>query len=163
MTRRSAARHAPASSTGESTVAVFPLRCTGASVRRLARRITSFYEQRMPGLKLSQYSVLQHLSEEPQSLLQLSRRLEMDRTTLTRNLKPLIANGWVGETSGDDARRRLVLLTPAGLRLRRRAHEDWKTAQRALDKELGHDFIAALHRQLDTALARLKPTLPDEN
>lgn len=158
MTRRTSA-----SSLDEPTLAVFPLRCTGASVRRLARRITSFYERRMHGLKLSQYSVLQHLSAEPRSLRQLSRRLEMDRTTLTRNLKPLIAKGWVGETSGDDARRRLVMLTPAGLRLRRRAHEDWKVAQHALDKELGHDFIAALHRQLDTALARLKPTLPDEN
>lgn len=142
---------------------VLPLKCTGATVRRFARRITSFYEQRLEGMKLSQYSILAHLSDEPQSLRQLSRRLEMDRTTLTRNLKPLLANGWAAEITGDDARQRLLVLTTAGKRTRSRARESWKSAQGALERELGADFVAKLHTQLDTALAKLKTVLLDEN
>ncbi|HEY8553485.1 MAG TPA: MarR family winged helix-turn-helix transcriptional regulator [Burkholderiales bacterium] len=158
MPRRAAGlrREAPAAS-------VPPLPCTGATIRRLARRITSFYESRMPGLRLGQYSLLAHLGTEPQPLCALSRRLEMDRTTLTRNLKPLLAAGWVRETAGADARLRLVALTPAGRRVRERARTHWKTAQAELEETLGRDFVPVLHAHLDAALARLKPALPDDN
>lgn len=144
---------------------VFALTCTGATVRRLSRRMTSFYEHRMQrtGLKLSQYSVLASLSEQPQSLLQLSHRLETDRTTLTRNLKPLLASGWVAEAAGDDARRRLLVLTPAGRQLRHEARDAWKAAQLALEKQLGAELVAKLHTHLDDALSKLKAVLPEEN
>ena len=154
----------PAGAAGRRTE-VFPSPCTAASVRRLARGVTSFYEQRMrpTGLKLSQYSVLAHLSRQPQSLLHLARRLEMDRTTLTRSLRSLAANGWVTEVASGDARQRLLVLTAAGRRFRKKAHESWKAAQSALEKQLGAAFVGDLHRQLDRALSRLKPALPEEN
>ena len=154
----------PSGAAGRRTDVV-PLPCSAASVRRLARRVTSFYEQRMrpTGLKLSQYSVLAHLSQQPQSLLQLARRLEMDRTTLTRSLRSLAANGWVTEVASGDARQRLLVVTAAGKRFRKEAHESWKAAQIALEKQLGVAFVGDLHRQLDHALSRLKPVLPEEN
>lgn len=159
----SSARPRPTATRGH--VEVTPIQCTGATVRRLARRITSFYEQHLlpSGLKLSQYSVLAHLSERPQSLLALSRRLEMDRTTLTRNLKPLLANRWIAEVGDTDARRRLLMLTPSGTRVRRQARVRWKSAQLALEKQLGRNSVARLHAQLDAALERLKAVLPKEN
>ncbi len=149
----------------EHTLEVLPLKCTGATVRRLARRITSFYELHLQqaGVKFSQYSLLAHLSEEPQSLLGLSRRLEMDRTTLTRNLRPLFESGWVAEVAGDDARQRLLVLTASGRRVRREARERWRSAQLALEKELGGALVARLHAQLDEALTKLKAVLPEEN
>lgn len=127
--------------------------------------MTSLYEAhlRPTGLKLSQYSLLSHLSDEPQSLVQLARRLEMDRTTLTRSLAPLLANGWAAESSGEDLRQRLLVITPAGAQLRSEAHRCWKAGQLALERQLGRDFVVNLHRQLDHALARLKPALPEEN
>lgn len=148
-----------------SSFDIAPLKCTGATVRRLSRRMTSFYEQHLQrvGMTLAQYSLLAHLSGEPQSLLALSRRMEMDRTTLTRNLKPLIAEGWVEESRGDDARQRLFVLTKSGDRVRRDAREAWRAAQLALEKRLGTDFVADLHRRIDRALAQLKPALPEEN
>jgi DNA-binding MarR family transcriptional regulator len=118
---------------------------------------------RTTGLKLSQYAVLAHLSEEPQSLLQLAGRLEMDRTTLTRSLQPLLASGWVATVKGNDARQRLLVLTPLGKRLRRKAGQSWKSAQLALEKQLGRELVVSLHTQLDLALSQLKPALSDEN
>lgn len=127
--------------------------------------MTSFYEQHMlpHGLKLSQYSLLANLSEQPQSLLALSRRMEMDRTTLTRNLKPLLANRWVAEIAGDDARQRLLVLTTSGKRVRQQARESWRAAQVALERQLGAASIARLHAELDQTLEKLKAILPDEN
>ena len=80
-----------------------PLGCTGARLRRLTRRITAFYEHHLrdSGLKLSQYSLLAQLSEVAQSLTTLADRMEIDRTTLTRSLQPLLEQGLVGESSGD--------------------------------------------------------------
>lgn len=146
-------------------VEVLPLKCTGATVRRFSRRITSFYDAHLQatGLKLPQFSLLAHLSEEPQTLLQLARRLETDRTTLTRNLKVLLDNGWVAPARSDDARQRLLVLTASGKRKRAQAREAWKAAQTELEEHLGSELIASLHAKLDNALAKLKPVLPEEN
>jgi len=145
--------------------AAAPLPCTGARVRKVTRRMTSFYEEhlRAIGLRLSQYSVLASLSDEPQSLLQLAARLEMDRTTLTRSLQPLVAGGWVAQVPGGDARLRMLVLTPEGKRLRKRAQVAWRGAQLALEAQLGRDFVANLNAQLERALAHLKPALAQDN
>lgn len=142
-----------------------PLPCTGARLRKLTRRMTSFYEQRLRGigLKLSQYSVLVSLSEDPQTLLQLADRLEMDRTTLTRSLRPLVASGWVAEAPGADARQRWLILTGSGRRFRARAQQAWSEAQQALEAQLGRGFVGDLNAQLERALSQLKPALPEDN
>jgi len=142
-----------------------PLPCTGGRLRKLTRRMTSFYEQhlRSIGLKLSQYSVLMNISTEPQTLLQLAARLEMDRTTLTRSLKPMIDQGWVAEVAGDDARQRLLILTASGHRFRKQAQQVWHDAQLALEAQLGRNFVADLNAQLEHALSQLKPALAEEN
>jgi DNA-binding MarR family transcriptional regulator len=144
---------------------ISPTLCTGACMRRITRRVTSFYEPYLQpvGLTLSQYSLLSNLSDTAQSLSELANRLEMDRTTLTRNLEPLLERGLVARATGEDARRRLYKLTPAGRKLRRSAYAAWKVAQQALEKALGRDLVANIHAQLDQALSKLKPALPEEN
>jgi len=144
---------------------IAPTPCTAACMRRIARRVTAFYEPYLApaGVTLSQYSLLSNLGELAQSQTALADRLEMDRTTLTRNLKALLDRRWVAVTAGDDARQRLVQLTPAGRRQRAAARERWKSAQQALEKTLGPGLVASLHRELDAALAKLKPAMPEDN
>jgi len=134
-------------------------------LRRLTRRVTSHYENhlRASGLKLSQYSLLAQLSDVPQSLTALAKRMEIDRTTLTRSLQPLLDQGMVGESSGSDARQRLFVLSASGMRMRTAARKQWRQAQLALEEHLGRDFVANLHTQLEQALSRLKPALPEDN
>ena len=142
-----------------------PLQCTCGRLRKLTRRMTSFYEQhmRVTGLKLSQYSVLSNLSNQAQTILQLADRLDMDRTTLTRSLKPLVAQGWVVETAGGDARQRLIKLTSEGKIFRRKAQARWRDAQLALENQLGRDVVALLNAQMEQALSQLKPALLEDN
>jgi DNA-binding MarR family transcriptional regulator len=142
-----------------------PLNCTCGRLRKLSRRMTAFYEQHMrkSGLKLSQYAVLNNISDKPQSLVQLADRLEMDRTTLTRSLKPMLKQGWVAETHGEDARHRLLELTLEGKRFRQHAQASWREAQLALETLLGRDIVAELNKKIEEALTQLKPALPEEN
>jgi DNA-binding MarR family transcriptional regulator len=144
---------------------VAPTPCTAACMRRITRRVTAFYEPYLApaGVTLSQYSLLSNLGEHAQSQTELADRLEMDRTTLTRNLKPLLDRRWVAVTTGDDARQRLIQLTPAGRKQRAAARERWKVAQQALEKTLGAGLVANLHHELDVALSKLKPAMPEEN
>lgn len=127
--------------------------------------MTSFYDQHMrdTGLTLSQYSVLSNLSEQAQTIMQLADRLEMDRTTLTRSLKPLVAQSWVVEAVGGDARQRLIKLTPEGKLFRQQAQVRWCDAQLALETQLGRDVVAALNAQMEQALSQLKSALPEDN
>jgi DNA-binding MarR family transcriptional regulator len=167
-TAATASRSKPAGAAIAATRAAdipHPIACTGARLRRLTRRVTAFYEHHMraTGLKLSQYSLLAQLSEMPQSLTALADRMEIDRTTLTRNLQPLLEQGLVGESSGADGRQRLFVLTANGTRVRTRARKQWRQAQLALELHLGRDFVANLHTQLELALSRLKPALPEDN
>lgn len=115
------------------------------------------------GLNLSQYSLLAQLSEVPQSLSALADRMEIDRTTLTRSLRPLLDQGLVGESSGADARQRLFVLSASGARARTGAGRQWRQAQLALEQHLGRDFVANFHTRIEQALSRLKPALPEDN
>jgi len=134
-------------------------------MRKLTRRMTSFYEGylREHDITLTQYSLLANLGREPQTLWQLADRLETDRTTLTRNLRLLIEQGWVAEVPGADARERRLVLTTRGYRFRKLAHATWQRAQLALERQLGRDFVADLNQRLEDALQRLKPALAEEN
>lgn len=129
------------------------------------RSMTRFYEQylRSAGLKLGQYSLLQHLHDEGQSISSLAGQLEMDRTTLTRALAPLVAQGWAEPCPGKDARERCFRLTAAGEAHRIMARQGWRQAQRDLEDLLGRDYVARLNLDLENTLAQLKPALPDDN
>ena len=132
-----------------------PRGCTNFKLRQLARRVTQHYDQYMAavGLKNTQYSLLTHVDLlGPLAPGELARRMDLDASTLTRNLQPLVAAGWLHVAPGGDARSRLISLTPTGQALRRSAQQHWKAAQLALNDKLGAVNVAALHALLDQSL-----------
>lgn len=109
------------------------------------------------GINLNQYSILRRASRAPQTVGALAREIGMDRTTLSRDLKPLVAAGWMElRISEDDARQRLVHVTANGKRLLARAQPLWRKAQDHIDTSLGRTRVDALHAQLDRAMAQLE-------
>ena len=82
----------------------------------------------------------------------------MDASTLTRNLQPLVANGWVEVGPGPDGRSRWVTATPAGRAKQAEAQREWKRAQLALNARLGEARVVALHALLDDCLATINET-----
>jgi len=132
--------------------------CTSAKVRQLMRRISQLYDVEVApcGLKTTQYSLLSnivHLGE--MRPVELAAAMNMTASTLSRNLQPLIAAGWVVLGAGADARSRLVQITEAGQAKRREAQRHWKVAQQKFNAQIGTERVAALHALIDDILPLL--------
>ncbi|MCW5655709.1 MarR family winged helix-turn-helix transcriptional regulator [Hydrogenophaga sp.] len=133
-----------------------PAGCTNFKLRQLTRRVTQHYDQHLAGsgLKITQYSLLTHVDRlGPLPPGELARRMDMSASTLSRNLQPLLASGWLALGEGADARSRLIHITDAGRELRNQARRRWKAAQLSLNALLGDATVVALHALLDQSLA----------
>lgn len=137
-----------------------PRGCTNLKLRQLTRQVTRGYDAVVgaTGLKNTQYSLLSHVVLlGPIRPSDLAARMKLDASTLTRNLQPLVAQGWIEIGAGPDARSRLVSATEAGRAKRSEAQRAWKQAQLALNATLGEERVARLHALIDECLARLEP------
>lgn len=149
--------------TSASAAPATPRGCTSFKLRQLTRCVASRYDAQLAaaGLKSTQYSLLSHVHAlGPVAPGELARAMTMDASTLTRNLKPLLAAGWVVMQPGADGRSRRVELTAAGRAKRAEAQRRWRAAQEGLQTTLGLERTAALHALLDDTLARLDPAAP---
>lgn len=132
--------------------------CTNLKLRQLSRVVTRHYDRFVAGvgLKNTQYSLLSHiLVLGPVRPTDLARHMRIEASTLTRNLQPLIAQGWVRQLAGDDARSRLIEVTDEGRAKRAEGQRAWKQAQLELNRRLGAERVAELHRLLDEAMGQL--------
>lgn len=138
--------------------------CTCFRVRKLARTVTRLYDQQLAatGLKTSQFSMLRQIADQSRTIQHLAASLGIERTTLTRNLRPLMSAGWITVVPGDDARQRIVSITPEGRAMIDRARAAWRIAQRQIEDTLGEASVVQLHAQIDAAMARLGPLLADQ-
>lgn len=132
--------------------------CSCHRLRKLTRLMTQRYDQALStaGVNVNQYAILRRAQVEPRSISALAIELGMDRTTLSRDLKPLIAAGWVRLRAGrDDARQKRVEVTAGGRRVIERAQPLWAVTQASIESTLGVDDVGRLHDLLDAATARL--------
>jgi DNA-binding MarR family transcriptional regulator len=138
--------------------AVKPRGCTNLKLRQLSRVVTRHYDTYVAstGLKNTQYSLLSHVALlGPIRPVDLARRMRVDASTLTRNLQPLLAAGWVRLGPGEDLRSRLVEVTDAGRAKRAEGQRAWKQAQLALNERLGAQRVVELHALLDDCMSQL--------
>ncbi len=141
--------------------AVAPVGCTAFKLRQLSRRVSQHFDHIVgaSGLKTTQYSLLSHVVRlGPIRPGDLAAEMEMDASTLTRNLQPLVAQGWVVVGPGDDGRSRLITATDAGRDKRTEAQRDWKRAQLALNDQLGEATVTRLHALIDECLVLMNDT-----
>lgn len=97
------------------------------------------------GLRVTQFSLLRTLAREsPMRITALATSTLLDRTALSRNLEPLMAQGLVKIAPGKDARTREVSLTRAGKSALDRATPYWHEAQKEVERKLGEPRIEAL-------------------
>ena len=141
-----------------NAIVAAPRGCTNFKLRQLTRRVSQHYDRVVAssGLKTTQYSLLSQIEHlGPLRPSDLATAMAMDASTLTRNLQPLVANGWAEIGPGEDGRSRLVAITARGRAKRLEAQREWKRAQLALNERLGAARVAELHALLDDCLAAL--------
>ncbi len=144
--------------------AVSPRGCSSQKLRQLSRRVSRHFDRIVSGagLKTTQYSLLSHIARlEPVRPGDLADQMEMDASTLTRNLQLLVAQGWVVVGPGADGRSRFVTATAAGRAKRADAQRDWKRAQLAFNARIGEERVARLHALIDECLAAMNETPQD--
>ncbi len=151
------------STEGELKTLLKPQGCTNLRLRKLMRRVARHYDLEIAkaGLKATQYSLLSHvLKLGPLRPGDLARGMQIDASTLTRNLRPLVDAGWLTLSAGDDARSRLVSITTSGKAKRQEAQLHWKAAQNSLNDILGVPRVLALHALIGESLERLSAIGP---
>lgn len=129
--------------------------CTNFKLRQITRTVSRHYDAAVAGsgLKTTQYSLLSHIASlGPVRPSDLAARMNLDVSTLSRNLQPLVAQGFVELGPGSDGRTRLVALTEAGRSKRTETQRLWKQAQLSLNATLGEARVARLHALIDECL-----------
>lgn len=145
----------------DSTAAAAPIErfggdCICFNLRKATRIVTRSYENAVKplGLKATQFSILAALAGRPPvAMAALAGVMGLERTSLTRNLRPLEQRGWVQvECPAQDRRARQIRLTAAGAEVLRQAVPLWRLAQSEtidrLQTEFGSDAWPDLRQRL---------------
>jgi DNA-binding MarR family transcriptional regulator len=109
-----------------------PTRCFCNVLRQASRAVSRLYDEELRGvgLRTTQFSLLHVLAQAgPIRQGDLGGLTHLEETTLTRNLRPLVAAGWVSVRSGEDRREKLVTITAAGTAKLAEARPAWERAQ----------------------------------
>ncbi len=128
--------------------------CPTIRVRQASRALTRVYDDalRPVGLQMSQFSVLIAIAASTESgatISGLATALVMDRTTLTRNLRPLERAGLLRVTRAHgDARARHVVLTHRGERIIELGYPLWEGALARVRRVLGARKLQLLNAEL---------------
>ena len=123
--------------------------CIAVRLRLLNRVVTNFYDDalRPLGLKVSQLNILIVTAKlgfaRPTQVCEI---LQLDTSTLSRNVERMKAHGWVEVVPDEDARTQPFRLTPQGRRLIEKAVPAWEEAQRQATELLGDEGIALLDK-----------------
>jgi DNA-binding MarR family transcriptional regulator len=123
--------------------------CIATRLRMANRVITKVYDDALRpfGLKVTQLSMLVltvdrgHLHQS-----EVGAELQLDDSTLSRNLERMRVNGWLDKVSGDDARVHSYRLTEAGTALVGKAIPAWRRAQGTARRLLDDAGTLALQR-----------------
>jgi DNA-binding MarR family transcriptional regulator len=114
--------------------------CLATRVRQLSRIITRFYDDAMRplGITASQYTLLAQLAaRDGITAVEIGHELDIEKSTLSRNLKRLLALNLIIMDPPAGRRGRGLHLTPKGQGVLRDAFPVWQGAQRQATAVMG--------------------------
>jgi len=121
--------------------------CVAVRLRLLNRVITNLYDDalRPLGLRASQLNILTVTGKlglaRPARVCEI---LQLDTSTLSRNVERMRAQGWLEIVPEEDARAQPFRLTAQGRRMIEKAFPAWREGQRRAVTLLGKDGTALL-------------------
>lgn len=135
--------------------------CVCFNFRWFNRVLTQRYDEalRPCGLRVTQLPILARLAVGPVVIAELADWLAMERTTLLRNLRPLMRAGYVVSGKAADRRGLELGITESGRDLLARAEPAWAAAQAEAMAALGGAAKwKTLLEEFDRAGERLAPS-----
>ena len=125
--------------------------CHCLKMRRSAENVIRFYDAILAPSQVTvrQYSLLKAVRENRGcSLRVLSEATLLDRSTLTRSLKPLLQSGYLSDQKAVGARDCVLDLTREGERICEEAGKLWEKAQKEFERKLSADQLKQLEETL---------------
>jgi DNA-binding MarR family transcriptional regulator len=129
------------------------------NLRKASRVITQHFDEilKPSGLHVTQFTLLAAVAiVKSATINELAEILVMDRTTLTRNLKPLERESWLKSEPGQDQRTRVISLTANGEAVLAKALPLWKQAQSSVEEMLGQQRMSEMLAHLMEASALMR-------
>ena len=123
--------------------------CIAVRLRLLNRVVTNLYDDalRRLNLKVSQLNILVVTAKlglaQPAKVCDI---LQLDSSTLSRNVERMRGRGWLEVVPGEDGRTQPFRLTVQGRKLLERSVPAWETAQSQATEFLGGDVVALLSK-----------------
>lgn len=136
-----------------------PRECINGKLRRLHRMLNGVYENSFKpyGLQGSMLSILfiigkrKHINQK-----NVAEMLVLDQSTMSRDLKKLVARGWVQINKGGDSRHSELELTQSGYDLLEEIIPVWEQLHRSFESLLGKFSI----QQIDSISEAVKSHIP---
>ena len=128
--------------------------CISTRVRQLSRIITRVYDDAMRplGITASQFTLLTQLAfQDGITAVEIGGSLDIEKSTLSRNLKRLLALNMIIMDPPAGRRGRGLHLTPKGQAVIKDAYPVWQAAQLRANGVMGPDSLASLDTLLDHA------------
>ena len=136
-----------------------PSTCNCMNIRRASRAVTLFYDEivKSSGLTVAQLGLLKQLElTESTTICELAKTMRIDRTTLNRNMKPMLEVGLIAISHGKDSRTKQVMLTKKGKDAVVCGIVLWEKAQALLKEYIGEEDLA----KLTQFLSKLEALVP---
>lgn len=133
--------------------------CICGNLRKTTRVVTQFYDAALKpaGLKPGQFTVLAALSIHGQMrMTDLAHKLEIERTTMIRNIRVLEKRGFVKTVPDEQAGHSVLTLTNAGTEKLKEALPHWQRAQTQIKEYLGQDRWGGLLDDLSSTIDAVK-------
>lgn len=125
--------------------------CALFDVHRLSRLLTGMYNSylRDTGLTMAQFTLLRNIDVlAPAGMKQIAHAMLMDRTSVTRLIDPLIKQGFLTDSVGEDRRFRNIIVTAKGQSAIAKSEGAWTLAQQELFKCIGSEQWRSLRTAL---------------
>lgn len=128
--------------------------CISTRVRQLSRIVTRVYDDalRPLGITASQFTLLTQLAQQDGiTAVEIGHTLDIEKSTLSRNLKRLLALGLITMDPPAGRRGRGLHLTPKGEGVIAKAYPVWRDAQMKTVRVLGPESRTTLDALLAQA------------
>lgn len=119
-------------------------KCHCITMRRATNAITDYYDRALfgMGVSTSQFSLLINLSRLGEaSTSELAEYVNLERSTLVRNLKPLMEKGFIVDLAKEGARNHRYTLSAEGQEILQKCLPVWEHAQKEIKAYLGEENI----------------------
>lgn len=129
--------------------------CCCFNMRKVTRAVTQYFDRFLEptGIRATQFTLLVALfSTRGKTLTEIAETLVMDRTTLTRNLKPLEKLGLISTIQTLDKRSKAYVLTEKGEQVVEKCIPLWQKAQSSVVNSLGDETYKEIVNKLTRML-----------